>query len=205
MLPGAAFAATIATACAAGAERPPPVDVVIHDAPPPSRSVAVQFNPLPLIIGKLSADAVIVPIDHHALVLSPFYVSTTTQPIYIYDDNSNATQLPRQTFSGFGAEIGYRNYHGRGGPRGFFFGPSLIVASMTAKAADGSTTPYFNYGVAVDVGYEMLIADSAAITLGGGLQYTATSKALPDQQTPASIYASPGFRPRLLLSLGWAF
>ena len=183
-----------------------PVDVVVPEAVPPRRVIAVEWNPLSLFtIGKLSANVVIVPINHHALILSPFYAWTTTQPIYTYDDQGNATQLPQQKFSGFGCEIGYRYYTGDSGPRGFFVGPSLILASMTAAAQNGNHTPYTDYGVAVDIGYEMILADSVALSLGAGAQYATPDKSIPDQQFPADIYANSRVFPRALASLGWAF
>jgi hypothetical protein len=206
-LAGAAFAMVAAIGRTAGAEPPPPVDVVLHETPPPRRVVAIEWNPLALlVIGKVSANVVIVPTDHHALVLSPFYASTTTAPIWVYDPSGlSPTVLPQQTFSGFGGEIGYRYYAGEGGPRGFFVGPSLILASITAKAQNGSKTDFLDYGLAADAGWEALVTDRVAISLGGGLQYTATSKSIPSQQFPAAVYANNGVRPRVLFSLGWAF
>lgn len=194
-----------ARATAASASEPP-VDVVVRDAPPPRRVVAVAWNPLPLAtIGKLSADVVIAPLAHHALVLSPFWARTTTAPIYAFDDAGNARQLPEQSFTGFGGELGYRYYKNEGGLRGCFAGPSLVGGSFTAKASDGKSTSYAQYGVALDVGYQALVADRVVLGLGLGLQYLATSKSLPDQQFPANVYAGTGLRPRLLLFGGWAF
>jgi hypothetical protein len=203
--------ATITTARVACAQSPdapvvtpPAVDVTIHDATPPRRLLSIELNPLSLIIGRYGATAVIVPVDHHALVLSPFYVSTTTNPIYVFDDQGNSTQLPTQTFSGFGGEIGYRYYSGLGGPRGLFVGPSLILAGMSAKAQDGSTTGYLDLGVAADVGYEILVVDSVAISLGAGVQYTTPTTSIPAQQFPADVYANSKVFPRALASIGWA-
>ncbi|HWU86378.1 MAG TPA: hypothetical protein VN253_03860 [Kofleriaceae bacterium] len=204
-LPCAAFAAVGLAASPADAELPPAVDVVVHEEPPPRRILAIEWNPLPLLIDKLSANIVFVPVAHHAIVLGPCYVSTTTKPIYVFDDSMNATQLPRQRFRGFGGELGYRYYFGEAGPRGLFLGPSLILATFTAKAQDGGETPYTYYGVAADVGFQMLVADSVSLSLGGGLQYAGTSKQIPNQQLPASIYANGAVRPRLLASIGWAF
>ena len=190
------------------ADAPPadaPIDVVVRETPPQRRIVSIEWNPLPLVLGKISANVVIVPIDHHALVLCPFYVSTTTAGINVFDDQGNPTQLPTQTFSGFGGEIGYRYYTGLGGPRGLFVGPSLILASMTAKAQNGSTTGYLDYGVAGDVGYEMLVADNLALGLGGGIQYATPNRTIPTQQFPADIYANGKLAPRALASIGWAF
>jgi hypothetical protein len=190
------------------ADAPPadaPIDVVVRETPPQRRIVSIEWNPLPLVLGKISANVVIVPVNHHALVLCPFYVSTTTAGIDVFDDNGNPTQLPTQTFSGFGGEIGYRYYTGLGGPRGLFVGPSLILASMTAKAQNGSTTGYLDYGLAGDIGYEMLVADNIALSLGGGIQYTTPNQTIPTQQFPADVYANGRLMPRALASIGWAF
>jgi hypothetical protein len=182
------------------------VDVVVRDPTPPRRIVSIEWNPLPLVaIDKLSANVIVVPLDHHALVLSPFYVSTTTAPIYVFDDAGNPTQLPEQKFTGFGGELGYRYYAGEGGPRGFFVGPSVLVGSFDATAQDGTKTPFLDLGLVADAGYQILLAERVALSLGGGVQYMWTSKSIPDQQFPARIYANRGVAPRLLMSLGWAF
>ncbi|MDP9000814.1 MAG: hypothetical protein M3O46_11960 [Myxococcota bacterium] len=198
----------VVTARAADAQPPAAVDVVVHDVPRPRRIVAIEWNPLALIIGKqVSANLVIAPIDHHALVLSPFYASTTTVPIFVVDASSDVpmTRLPQQRFEGFGGEIGYRYFLDVGGPRGFFAGPSLLLASMTATAQDQSQTAFWDYGFAVDAGYEALIQDRVAISLGAGAQYVTTSKSIPRQQWPAQVYANSAVRPRLLVSVGLAF
>ena len=180
-------------------------DVVIHDTPQPHRLVAIEWNPLPLpTIRKASANVIITPADHHALVLSPFYVSTTTESIDVVDDSGRHTRLPEQKFYGFGAELGYRYYGGSGGPRGLFVGPSLVLGSFTAKAQDGTKTPYLDLGIAADVGYQVLVADRVALSLGGGIQYVAPSKSIPAQQFPASVYANSRVSPRLLFAVGWA-
>jgi hypothetical protein len=213
LVAGLGVAVLSTTIPVAAAETPPPadspadtpIDVVVHETPPQRRLISVEFNPLPLLVGKLSANVVIVPVDHHALVLCPFYVSTTTAGIYVFNDQGDATQLPTQTFSGFGGEIGYRYYTGLGGPRGLFVGPSLILASMTAKAQNGSTTGYLDYGIAGDIGYEMLVADNVALAVGGGVQYATPSQSIPSQQFPADVYANGRVMPRALASIGWAF
>jgi hypothetical protein len=182
-----------------------PVTVAIAETSP-SRRLAVEWNPLPLVtIGKASANVIVVPVDHHALLLSPFYAWATTQPIYVFDDQGSSTQLPRQKFEGFGCEIGYRYYADRGGPRGFFVGPSLVLASMKATAQNGNQLSYADYGLALDAGYEILLADSVAVSVGAGVQYTRPSKSIPAQQFPADIYANAKVLPRMLASIGWAF
>jgi hypothetical protein len=222
------FFGAIVAACAFGAaatthaEPLPAVDVSIKDPQPHRRVVSIEWNPVAAIaIARWSANLVIVPIEHHALVLNPYYASVKTQPIYTYQDCTGstdpacagqgfgfgqgpATQLPAQKFQGFGGEIGYRHYSGRGGPRGFFFGPSFLIGAFNATPQVGSKTSFLDFGVAVDVGYQVLVGDDFSIALGAGLQYTNTSKKLPDQQYPAEVYANAGIRPRFLFSLGWA-
>ena len=188
-----------------GHHEAPPVDISMGGTRPPTRVFTIEWNPLVLpTLGKLSANVVIMPIEHHSLILAPFYASRTTAPIYIFDSSGSATQLPEQTFRGFGLEIGYRHYSGLAGPRGFFVGPSLIVSRFTALAQDGTSTSYLNLGLAGDVGYEVLLGDFA-LALGGGLQYVSPSKEIPRQQFPAGVYANRGFLPRVLFSVGWAF
>jgi hypothetical protein len=182
-----------------------PVDVNIPGAPPPQRIVTAEFNPLPLIIGKISANVVITPGNHHALTINPFYISSTTAPIWVFNDSGPSAVLPLQKFTGFGGELGYRYYTGLAGPRGFFAGASLILAEMTAKAQNGTSTGYEDFGVALDVGYELLVAERVALTLGAGAQYTFPDKSIPDQQFPTDFYANARLAPRALAAIGWAF
>ncbi|AKU96427.1 hypothetical protein AKJ09_03091 [Labilithrix luteola] len=202
----AAFVSFATTARTAAAEPDSAVDVVVRDPVPPRRYVTVEWNPLALFtINKVSANVIVAPVDHHALAFSPFYAWTSTAPIFVFDDAGNPTRLPEQKFKGFGAELGYRYYFGEGGPRGFFVGPSLIAGSFDATAQDGTKTHFFDLGLAADAGYQMLLADRVALSLGGGVQYVWTTKSIPDQQFPSRVYANRGVAPRLLLSLGWAF
>jgi hypothetical protein len=210
------FCATATTAAQAAMaepppESPPPPDVVLHEAPSPHRTLTLEWNPLALFIDRFSVNAVLAPGDHHALVLSPFYTWANTVP-YATGIDANGNPLPggtlnvlAQTFHGFGGELGYRYYFDLGGPRGIFIGPSLILAAITATAGNGSQTSFADFGLAADVGYEALLADTIAVSVGAGAQYAWPSKSIPDQQLPASIYANKGVQPRLLLSLGYAF
>jgi hypothetical protein len=187
---------------------PPPaaIDVATHEEAPSRRLLAIGWNPLPfLTLGALSADLLIVPFDHHAFVLSPMVGSQTTAPFWIYDDASNPTQLPQQSFASWGGEIGYRYYGGTAGPRGLFLGSSVILAAVKATAANGTVTDYGRFGIAVDGGFSALVADRVLLALGAGLQYTATTKSIPSQQWPADVYANGGLRPRVLATIGWAF
>jgi hypothetical protein len=198
-------------ASVARADTPEPVPDVRIGAPAPvSRRLAIGLDPLAFIadVGRLQADIVIVPVDHHAIVVSPFYTSTSTAPIVVQDSNGNPMyQLPEQIFRGGGLELGYRYYQGLGGPRGFFVGPSLIFIAMFEKQGqygDGSHTRFQDLGVALDAGYQALVANKVSLTLGGGVQALVTSRSIPDQQFPAKLYANSGVWPRFMFSIGWA-
>jgi hypothetical protein len=198
-----------------------PVNVALPELPPPRRYAAIEWNPLPLLVmntgtkpdpngpkqgglGKLSVNIVLAPLEHHALILSPFYALTRTTPVTTYDDELNPTQLPVQTFRGYGTELGYRYYSGQGGLRGFFAGPSLIISSFTATAQNGTKTPYLDYGLAGDIGYQALVVDRISLSLGLGLQYTTTNKTIPEQMLWAKVFANSALLPRALISVGYA-
>jgi hypothetical protein len=212
-----ASTATARVAVAEPPSQPPPaVDVHLPETAPPHRIATVEWNPLSLFIDRFSVDVVVVPGNHHALVVSPFYTWANTAAYStsldssgnsLTDANGNAYVLnvPPQTFKGFGGELGYRYYVDKGGPRGFFAGPSLLLAEITATAYSGAQTSFTDFGLAVDAGYEALLADTVSITVGGGAQYTLTSQSIPPQQLPASIYANQHLYPRILLSFGYAF
>ncbi len=193
----------------ADAEAPPsaPVDVMVKTEPPPRRVVALEWNPIALLYERVSVSVEIAPLDHHVLILSPYYFNSRTAAFQpnTPDAAGNIVQVPSQRFEGFGGEIGYRYYTGLGGPRGFFVGPSLILASVQGTAGDGTKTSLADYGFAVDVGYQMLVADNWVVALGVGAEYTWAGKSLPDQQWPANMYANSGFHPRPLFALGYAF
>ena len=181
------------------------VDVALREATPPQRYLALEINPLAgLALHRWGGNIIIAPLEHHAIIVNPFHVSTQTYAINLYDDNGNPITLPVQHFSGWGGELGYRYYSGRGGLRGLFLGPSLFADWMTVTAQDGSQTKYIYYGVAADVGYQALINHRVSLGFGAGLQYGLPNKDLPRQGFQAKYYANPILLPRLLISLGVA-
>jgi hypothetical protein len=181
------------------------VDVALPAPAPPRRFLSLEFNPLAAAtVDRWGANIIFAPFEHHALILNPFHAYARTYNINLFDDNGNALQLPAQTFQGWGAELGYRYYTGRGGLRGLFLGPSLIADWMTARAQNGSQTSYVYYGIAADVGYQVLINDRVSLALGAGLQYAQPNKDIPKQGLTAKYYANATVLPRLLVSIGWA-
>jgi hypothetical protein len=181
-----------------------PVDVAVIEPTPTRRVLAVELNPIALFIDRLSANVEMAPADHHALVLAPYYFNTRTAAFASVSGDFPVAH-PSQHFEGVGGEIGYRYYAGRGGLRGFFAGPSFILASVKATDGAGGNTSLMTYAGAVDVGWQALVADDWVVSLGGGGEYTFTSRTVPDQQAPAAYYANSGLHPRALAAVGYAF
>lgn len=188
------------------------IAVSVEDPKGEHRTAAIEWNPLALIaLGKLSFNVVVTPAEHHALVLSPHYQWAETAPIYKFADPSSdpnsapTSRVGTQHFKALGGEIGYRYYSGRGGMRGWFIGPSLILDAVWANPQNGPMKKFGDIGLAVDTGYQVLIADDVSIGLGVGVQGMLTTTKIPEQQFPAHTIANREVDPRVLLSLGWAF
>jgi MYXO-CTERM domain-containing protein len=161
--------------------------------PPPFRRLTLSLAPLSPMIGRWGGAVELVLASHHAIGLSGAWVRTHTN-----EDTNNV-------FTGGIGELGYRWYSGENGPRGFFVGPSFVFGAFSAIPERGSTIAFFDVGGALDVGFSALAFDRVLFALGAGVQYTAPTATFPDQELPASIYARPGVRPRLLLAIGVAF
>jgi hypothetical protein len=173
----------------------------------PRRVLTLEWNPVTLLLQRVSANVEIAPAEHHAIVLTPFYFYARTSRFSRPDPGQPGTNevVEAQRFDGFGGEIGYRYYFGAGGVRGPYAGVSVFAMFPTATAGDGTTTSFTDYGVAADIGYQALVASHWLASVGGGVQYTFVSRSIPNQQEPASVYANRGVLPRLDVSLGYAF
>jgi hypothetical protein len=158
------------------------------------RWLTLAYNPFTLQASRYGANVEVLLASHHVLAGTLYYANTLTN-----EDSF------KNRFRGVGGELGYRYYTGTDGPRGLFFGPSLLLAALEAVPARSASTSFENYGVALDLGYQAIVADRWVVGLGGGLQYSRPTTTFPQQELPASVYANPGVRPRLLLALGVAF
>lgn len=177
-----------------GPERavPPPVDEVEH------KPFTVNLNPLSWGIGRYGADFQYLPIAHHAIVVNPFFASTTAEI------ESNGSKY-EQKFSGLGGEVGYRFYTSERGASGFFVGPSLILGTYTASATGSDKVSFNSIGYAFDVGGQAMLKNGITIGGGFGLQNTKVNKDFTDLPLTAAILAGGGWRPRFLFSIGYAF
>lgn len=181
-------------------------------APEPApKQFAITTNPLNLIINRYGLNFEYQPTLHHGVIVSPHYdhvnadISTTA-----YDLNSGTTQSVtyKDSFSGFGAEIGYRFYSGNRGFNGFFAGPSLLLATYTTSGTilgQSASSSFSSIGWAWEVGGQAQLGGGFIIGGGGGMQYTKVSKNMEDLPFAAAVIAGGGWRPRVIFNLGYAF
>jgi hypothetical protein len=173
------------------------------------KSVAIEGNPLGVVIGRYSADLEYLPVPHHALHLTP---------VGYYALPGVADEL-----IGGGAELGYRWYSGEYGPHGIFVGASVIALSLEYihHAAPGvpmdrsDDTTYVQLGGALDAGYQVIALGNLAVCAGVGAQYTVDTTTNFQSLTQPhfeftvhpwhDFFFGEGLRPRALLSVGAAF
>jgi hypothetical protein len=170
--------------------RPEEVVVVVEE--PESRPVAVTFNPVPIVLGRLSGNVEVLLATHHALVLSAnalvFNVDRGGRNVV-----SDGFGFASPTSGSVGVEVGYHYWlRWSQSLRGLFLGPSLL-AGLTSNAQVGDpTTTQAYYGLAFDVGRQAVLP--GGFTFGGGL-----GVAFIHMATTTTAY------PRALLQAGWSF
>jgi hypothetical protein len=175
-------------------------------APVAEESTHKQFtlnvNPLSYAIGRYGVDFQFLPMQHHAIVVNPFFANVNAESTSTFN---GTTTTSSQKFSGFGGELGYRFYSGERGANGFFVGPSLIAGTYSASANGGDKVAFNSIGWAVDLGGQHVFRNGFTIGGGFGLQYTKVNKDFTDLPLTAGVLAGGGFRPRFLLALGYSF
>jgi hypothetical protein len=179
-------------------------------APEPApKQFAITTNPLNLIINRYGLNFEYQPTLHHGLIVSPHYDSVSFDATSVLSVNGTTESIGyRNSYSGFGAEIGYRFYSGYRGFNGFFAGPSLLLATYkTSGNTEGGNvnSSFSSIGWAWEVGGQAQLGGGFIIGGGGGMQYTKVSKKMEDLPWAAAIIAGGGWRPRVLLNLGYAF
>ncbi len=206
---GWAMANASASASTQGSAEPPPppawaqptgsVDPLTQESPLPEKSsefhsLVIEYNPLTILTERIAATLLFMPLEHHALLLSPYYVLAVTN-----------NPRPPNYVNGFGAELGYQYFTGVLGPRGFYYGPSLLFFAGKLKAdSTGASVDFQSFGAAFDVGYQAIFGH-LLIGLGAGAQFTFSTKSLGNQELPVSIYTNTFLRPRAFVDIGYAF
>jgi hypothetical protein len=173
----------------------------------PMKTIAVEANPLAIAVGRFSMNLEYMVARHHAIILSP----------YIFF----AVPAASTEVDAYGGEIGYRYYTGKYGPEGWFVGGSLAFGAFdyqhngatVNRASDGLlleeavNTSYDSVGGAVDAGYQFLLHEHVVLGVGAGVEYrylTLGPDFQPFDHSGQWLVYGPGFRPRLLFSMGGA-
>ncbi len=222
LIPFSLLTLAASSALAADDDAPAPAPVLVPVAPPgavlvpvqeapPLKQYVIELNPLATTIGRYSIQAEYLPAAHHAITLNPFYTHASIS------ETVNGATFDDGSLNGFGGELGYRYYTGVKGPNGFFVGPSVLFGSYSQSGGvtvnpDGSGTTtsagsFTSIGGAIDIGGQGVIGPGIVIGGGFGLQWTKTSKSIPDNDfnLASAIIAGGGTRPRFLFTVGYAF
>jgi hypothetical protein len=173
----------------------------------PMKNLALEANPLAIAVGRYSLTLEVMLAPHHAIEITP----------YVYF----AVPAGNTEVDAYGGEIGYRYYTGRHGPEGWFLGGSLgfgafeyqHIAPTVRRASDGLllddsvTTQYDQVSAAIDAGYQVILQEHVVVGVGAGVEYrylTLDPGFQPYDHDAQWLAYGPGFRPRLLFSMGGA-
>jgi hypothetical protein len=154
---------------------------------------ALIYDPFTIAEARYGLTLQIVPASHHAIVLSPYYMTTNTNA-----DSNNK-------FRGVGGEIGYKYFFGHDGPRGLHIGPSFLVGGFDGIPQNGPTVRFYSFGAALDIGWQATLFDRLVLGVAAGVQYAQSTVSIPVQELPAAIYANRGVHPRLQFAIGVTF
>jgi hypothetical protein len=158
---------------------------------------AVEIDPLGLFVGgRLGFNLEWAPVVHHAFELRPSFNHTSD------DIETTGGSTINQTFTGVGAELGYRYYTGHKGMNGVFVGPSFIAGLYNAGLPSGNQA-FTDVGVAVDVGLQQVFFNHLVVGGGVGLEYLSVSHDFQDLPTGPGTIASSGVKPRFVLEIGY--
>jgi hypothetical protein len=187
---------------------------------PPAKAhptLVIGWNPLPLLSEAVSMEVEVLPTTHVGIVGGAQFLSSTTVHGRTSDNNYTAST---EAFGGFGAELGARLYPASMsfGSTAWFVGTSVFLGEYrwsTTYSGSGvdQAVDYTRIGFAVDVGGSYVAPCGLAISGGAGVQFAKNLGGDPDYGVGAgpadglinTLFYGSGARPRLLLSLGWAF
>jgi len=160
---------------------------------PLARPVAITFNPAALVLGRLSANVEVLLAPHHSLVLSPNVLAFQEGHGGRYDLASEGLGFATQRSSSFGGELGYHYWwRWRRSLMGPYFGPSLLLGSVTNASVGPTAAAQAYWGGAFDAGGQAVLPGGFTLGAGIGLGFV-------ELASVAAIF------PRFLFQLGWSF
>ncbi len=201
-------------------------DGVADAAPRVAPYVAVGWNPIGVLAGRYSADAIVFPLPRLAIVGSAHVLRTRENHASAQIDGRREDDEPAfSTFDrGYGGELGLRVYApwspGISDARGAFIGVSYLGGSYSYSVTSASPGPHVTAydvkGGAVDIGFTFVVQRYFVVTVGGGLQYLEHSPEVRMDQCNSgdsmlnclfpswqTFVNGSGLRPRLLLTVGF--
>jgi hypothetical protein len=168
-------------------------EVIYVEEEPVARPVAITFNPAALALGRLSANVEVLLAPHHSLVLSPNVLAFQEGHGGRYDLASEGLGFATERSSSFGAELGYHYWwRWRRSLAGPYFGPSLLLGSVTNASVGSTTAAQAYWGAAFDAGGQAVLPGGFTLGAGIGLGFV-------------ELASSAALFPRFLFQLGWSF
>ena len=160
---------------------------------PVARPVAITLNPAALVLGRLSVNVEFLLAPHHSLVLSPNILAFEEERGGRYALASEALGFATRGSGSFGGELGYHYWwRWRRSLVGPYFGPSLLLGSVTNASVGPTASAQAYLGGAFDAGGQGVLPGGFTLGAGLGLGFVEL----------ASVVA---VFPRFLLQLGWSF
>jgi hypothetical protein len=160
---------------------------------PVARPVAITLNPAALVLGRLSANVEFLLAPHHSLVLSPNILAFQEGHGGRYDLASEGLGFATERSSSFGGELGYHYWwRWRRSLSGPYFGPSLLLGSVTNASVGTTANAQGYWGAAFDAGGQAVLPGGFTLGAGIGLGFVTMASA-------AAVF------PRFLFQLGWSF
>ena len=156
------------------------------------RPIALTLDPIPLVLGRLSANAEVLLSPHHAIVGSPNLLIFQLDRGGRYSLTSEGFGFASPTSGGFGIELGYHYWwQAHDSLRGPFFGPSLLLGATTQASVGDPSHAQGYWGFAFDVGGQEVFLGGFTIGGGAGLGIVKMADA-------TALF------PRLLVQVGWS-
>jgi len=160
---------------------------------PVARPVSITINPAALVLGRLSANVEFLLAPHHSLVLSPNVLAFEEGHGGRYDLASEGLGFATGRSSSFGGELGYHYWwRWRQSLMGPYFGPSLLLGSVTNASVGPTAAAQAYWGGAFDAGGQAVLPGGFTLGAGIGLGFV-------ELASVAAIF------PRFLFQLGWSF
>jgi hypothetical protein len=166
----------------------------VYEEYEPPHPVAITWNPIALVAGRLSGNVEVQVAPHHSLIASPNALVLQADRGGRWNAVSEGLGYASRTSSSLGLELGYHFWwrwsHSLRGP---FVGPSLLIGSTTNATAGpnpGNAQTYF--GAAIDAGGQAVTPWGFTFGAGLGLGWV-------------HLGGADSLFPRFLMQIGWSF